>query len=100
MKVVKASETSMQKDEKTHEYVEVTNDIYICTNMINHDDKLIVKIIHLRWNIKNNGFRTLKQRYHINHIFIGEFNSINYIVQMITLVFNLMGLYFKIRKHN
>ena len=99
VKVVKASETTMQKDEKTQEYVDVTNDIYICTNMINHDDKLIVKIMHLRWNIENNGFRTLKQRYHINHIFIGEFNSINYIVQMITLVFNLMELYFKIRKH-
>lgn len=99
VKVVKASETSMRKDEKTQEYVEVTSNIYICTNMINHDDKLIVKIMHLRWNIENNGFRTLKQRYHINHIFIGEFNSINYIVQMITLVFNLMELYFKIRKH-
>lgn len=39
--------------------------------MINHDDKLILKIMHLRWNIENNGFRTLKQQFHVNHIFIG-----------------------------
>ena len=68
--------------------------------MINHDDKLILKIMHLRWNIENNGFRTLKQQLHVNHIFIGEFNAINYIFQMIILVFNLMQLYFKIRKKN
>ena len=98
VKVVKASETTLKYDKKEEKEKEVVNDIYVCTNMINHDDKLILKILHLRWNIENNGFRTLKQQFHVNHIFIGEFNAINYIFQMIILVFNLIQLYFKIRK--
>ena len=53
--------------------------------------------MHIRWHIENNGFRKLKQQYNLEHIFIGEFNAINYIVQMIILVSNLVELYFKIR---
>lgn len=100
VKVIKASETTLKYDKKEEKETKVVNDIYVCTNMISHDDKLILKIMHLRWNIENNGFRTLKQQFHVKHIFIGEFNAINYIFQMIILVFNLIQLYFKIRKKN
>lgn len=74
--------------------------LYVVTNMLNHNVETILKIMHLRWNIENCGFRTLKQRFHINHIFIGELNAINYIVQMIFLVFNLLELYVKVRLKN
>ena len=65
--------------------------------MLNHSVETILKIMHLRWNIENSGFRTLKQRFNLEYIFIGDINSINYIVQMIFMVFNLLELYMKIR---
>lgn len=71
--------------------------LYIATNMLTHDVNTIIKIMHLRWNIENNGFRKLKQQYNLEHIFIGEYNAINYIFQIIILVSNLIELYFKIR---
>lgn len=79
---------------------EATSEIYLATNMLEHNVETILKIMHLRWNIENNGFRTLKQRFNLEHIFIGDINSINYIVQMIFLVFNLLHLYMKIRLKN
>ncbi len=80
-----------------HEGKEKRQEIYIATNMLNHNVRTIIKIMHLRWNIENCGFRKLKQQYNLEHIFIGEFNAINYIFQMIILVSNLIELYFKIR---
>ncbi len=79
---------------------EIVNEIYLATNMLEHEVETILKIMHLRWNIENNGFRTLKQRFNLEHIFIGDINSINYIVQMIFMVFNLLQLYMKIRLKN
>lgn len=80
-----------------HEGKEKIQELYIGTNMLNHDVNTIIKIMHLRWNIENCGFRKLKQQYNLEHIFIGEFNAINYIFQMIILVSNLLEMYFKIR---
>lgn len=80
-----------------HEGREKTQELYIATNMLNHSVRTIIKIMHLRWNIENCGFRKLKQQYNLEHIFIGEFNAINYIFQMIILVSNLLEMYFKIR---
>ena len=80
-----------------HEGKEKKQEIYIATNMLNHSVRTIIKIMHLRWNIENCGFRKLKQQYNLEHIFIGEFNAINYIFQMIILVSNLLEMYFKIR---
>lgn len=91
LRVIKTEETYI-KDGK-----EVTNEIYIATNMLEHPAETIIKIMHLRWNIENNGFRKIKQNFNFEHIFIGEFNSINYIVQMIILVYNLLELYFRVR---
>lgn len=72
-------------------------EIHVVTNMLNHGEETILKIMHIRWNIENCGFRTLKQRYNLEHIYIGDVNSINYIVQLIFMVFNLLELYMKIR---
>ena len=72
-------------------------EIYILTNMIEHKRSTIIEIMHLRWHIENCGFRKLKQQYNLKHIFIGDFNSINYIFQMIILTSNLLELYLKIR---
>ena len=76
---------------------EIEQELYVVTNMLIHDVETILTIMHLRWNIENNGFRTLKQRYNLEHIFIGEINAINYMVQIIFLAFNLLELYMKIR---
>ena len=75
----------------------VTEILYVATNMLSHDVETVIKIMHNRWNIENYGFRTLKQRYHIEHIFIGEQNAINYIIQIVLMAFNLLELYLKIR---
>lgn len=72
-------------------------EIHVVTNMLDHDEETILKIMHTRWNIENCGFRTLKQRYNLEHIYVGDLNSINYIVQMIFLAFNMLELYMKIR---
>lgn len=89
VKVIRSREKSSTTDK--------TQELHVVTNMLEHDEETILKIMHLRWNIENCGFRTLKQRYNLEHIFIGEVNSINYIVQMIFLVFNLLELYIKIQ---
>ena len=65
--------------------------------MLNHSVRTIIKIMHLRWNIENCGFRKLKQQYNLEHIVIGEFNAINYMFRMIILVSNLLEMYFKIK---
>ena len=72
-------------------------EIYIVTNMLEYERSTIIKIMHLRRNIENCGFRKLKQQYKLDYVFIGDFNSINYIFQMIILVNNLLELYLKIR---
>lgn len=76
---------------------EVTQEIYIVTNMLYHQRSTIIKIMHLRWHIENCGFRKIKQQFNFEHIFIGELNAINYIFQMMILVSNLLELYLKIR---
>lgn len=91
VRVIRSKETSY-KGKKLQE-----QELYVVTNMLNHDVETVLKIMHLRWNIENCGFRKLKQRYNLEHIFIGELNAINYIVQMIFLAFNLLELYMKVR---
>lgn len=91
VRVIKSLERKYSKGK------EITSEIYLATNMLTHDTETVLKIMHLRWNIENNGFRTLKQRFNLEHIFIGDINSINYIVQMVFMVFNLLELYMKIR---
>ncbi len=92
LRVIRTEETYI-KDGK-----EMVSEVYLVTNMLDHKVEIIIKIMHLRWNIENNGFRKLKQNFNFEHIFIGDYNGINYIVQMMILVYNLLELYFKIRK--
>lgn len=91
VRVIKSIETKYEGGK------EITSEIYLATNMLEHDMETILKIMHLRWNIENNGFRTIKQRFNAEHIFIGDLNSINYIMQLIFMIFNLLELYFKFR---
>lgn len=91
VRVIRSKETSYKGKELQEQ------ELYVVTNMLEHDVETILKIMHLRWNIKNCGFRKLKQRYNLEHIFVGELNAINYIIQMIFLAFNLLELYLKIR---
>ena len=91
VRVVRAKETFIKEEKLT------TQDIYVVTNMLFHDIETILKIMHYRWNIENCGFRTLKQRYNLEHIYVGDLNAINYMVQMIFLAFNLLELYLKVR---
>ena len=74
-----------------------TQELYIVTNMLSYPLPTIIKIMHIRWHIENNGFRKLKQNFNFSHIYIGEFNAINYITQMIILVSNLLEVYVKFR---
>ncbi len=91
VRVIRSKETS-------YTYGRITKqELYVMTNMLNHDVETVLKIMHLRWNIENCGFRKLKQRYNLEHIYIGELNAINYMVQMIFMAFNLLELYMKIR---
>lgn len=65
--------------------------------MLTHQRSTIVKIMYLKWDIENSGFRKIKQQFNFEHIFIGELNAINYIFQMMILISNLLELYLKIR---
>lgn len=91
VRVIKTEETYINKGK------ECKQEVRVVTNMFGHKIETIVKIMHRRWRIENNGFRHLKQKYKINHIFIGNQNAINYMFQVIKLVSNLMEVYMKIR---
>ncbi len=41
-----------------HEGKEKEQEIYIATNMLDHSIRMIIKIMHLRWNIENCGFKS------------------------------------------
>ena len=55
--------------------------------------------MHGRWQIENNGFRVLKDRYNLDHCYIGELNAIRVINEIIMLVYNLVNLYVNVRTH-
>lgn len=71
--------------------------ICVITTLLNQDLKTILKIMHARWMIENNVFRVLKDRYNLDHCYVGELNAIRLINQIIILVYNLVNLYIKIR---
>ena len=53
--------------------------------------------MHSRWIIENNGFRVLKERYHLNHCYVGEINAIRLMNEIIILAYNLVNLYINVR---
>lgn len=71
--------------------------ICVITTLINHPLETILKIMHSRWLIENKGFRVLKDRYNLDHCYIGELNAIRVINELIMMVFNLMAMYVDVR---
>lgn len=71
--------------------------IFLITTLLKQDLRTILKIMHSRWLIENNGFRVLKDRYNLDHCYVGELNAIRLINEIIMLVYNLMNLYINVR---
>lgn len=71
--------------------------ILVVTTLLNQDLRTILKIMHGRWQIENNGFRVLKDRYNLDHCYVGEINAIRLINEIIMLVYNLVNLYINVR---
>ena len=71
--------------------------ILVVTTLLQQDVKTILKIMHSRWLIENNGFRVLKDRYNLDHCYVGELNAIRLINEIIMLVYNLVNLYINVR---
>lgn len=71
--------------------------VCVLTTLLNHKLETILKIMHSRWLIENKGFRVLKDRYNLDHCYIGEINAIRVINEIMMLVFNLMAMYIDVR---
>lgn len=91
VRVLKAKETFIEKGK------EVTKEMYVITTLIDEDLEFIVDLMHRRWNIELKGFRKLKTRYNMNHLFVGTDNAIRLIHYLIMIIFNLIELYFNVR---
>ena len=90
IRILKVVETIIERGK------EVEKEMYIITTMIDEDLEFIVDLMHRRWNIELKGFRKLKTRYNMKHLFIGTNNAIRLIHYLIMIVFNLIELYFNI----
>ncbi len=71
--------------------------ICVITTLLSHKLETILKIMHSRWLIENKGFRVLKDRYNLDHCYIGEINAIRVINEIMMLIFNLMAMYIDVR---
>ncbi len=71
--------------------------ICVITTLLRHKLETILKIMHSRWLIENKGFRVLKDRYNLDHCYIGEINAIRVINEIMMLIFNLMAMYIDVR---
>lgn len=91
VRVLKTEETFIESNK------EITKEMYIITTMIKEDLEFITDLMHKRWNIELKGFRKLKTRYKMDHLFIGTNNAIRLIHYLIIIVFNLVELYFNVR---
>ena len=91
VRVLKVEETYIEKGK------EETNEMYIITTLVDEDLEFIVDLMHRRWNIELKGFRKLKSRYNMNHLFIGTNNAIRLIHYLIIIIFNLIEMYFNVR---
>ncbi len=88
MKFIKYDEELKEGEHKT---------IYVMTTLLNHGLNTILRIMHARWAIENNGFRVLKDRYNLDHCHVGELNAIRLINEIIILVHNLVNIYINVR---
>ncbi len=70
IRILKVVETIIERGK------EVEKEMYIITTMIDEDLEFIVDLMHRKWNIELKGFRKLKTRYNMKHLFIGTNNAI------------------------
>ena len=73
-----------------------TKEMYIVTTLLNEDLEFIIDLMHRRWDIELKGFRKLKSRYNIDHLYIGTDNAIRLIIYLTMIIYNLVELYFNI----
>ena len=71
--------------------------MYIITTLVDENLEFIVDLMHRRWNIELKGFRKIKTRYNMDHLFIKNNNAIRLIHCLIIIIFNLIELYFNVR---
>ena len=71
-------------------------EMYIVTTLLNEDLEFIVDLMHKRWDIELKGFRKLKSRYNLDHLYIGTDNAIRLTVYLTLIIYNLMELYFNV----
>ena len=90
VKVIKVSE-EMKENGKL-----VTKDMFIVTTLLDDDLEFIIDLMHKRWDIELKGFRKLKTRYNIDHLYVGTDNAIRLIIYLTIIVYNLIELYFNI----
>lgn len=90
VKVIRVKETKKENGK------EITKEMYIVTTLLDTDLEFIIDLMHRRWDIELKGFRTLKSRHHMDHLFIGTDNAIRLTMYVILIVYNLIALYFNI----
>lgn len=90
VKVIKVIETVKEKEKI------VDKEMYIVTTLLNEDLEFIVDLMHRRWDIELKGFRKLKDRYNIDHLYIGSDNAIRLTMYLAMIVYNLVELYFNV----
>ena len=90
VRVVKTIETVREKGKV------VDKGMYLVTTLLTENLEFIVDVMHKRWTIELNGFRTLKTRYHLKHLFIGSNNAIRIITYLLLIIYNIMELYFNV----
>ena len=73
-----------------------TKEMYIVTTLLDDDLEFIIDLMHRRWDIELKGFRKLKTRYNIDHLYIGTDNAIRLIMYLTMIIYNLIELYFNI----
>ena len=90
VKVIKVIETVKEKGKI------VDKEMYIVTTLINDDLEFIIDLMHKRWDIELKGFRKLKSRYNIDHLYIGTDNAIRLTMYLAMIIYNLIELYFNV----
>lgn len=73
-----------------------TKEMYIVTTLIKEELEFIVDLMHKRWDIEIRGFRKLKTRYNIDHLYVGTDNAIRLIIYLTMIIYNFIELYFNI----
>lgn len=63
--------------------------IYVASTSMSFKNETINKIIHARYNIENDGFNELKNYCNMKNCFMAEEKSINVMLQMMVICYNL-----------